>query len=100
LVGGTSISDARELAIHAREAGLDAVSFTAPFYFKPASVEALADCCAAVASAVPDLPFYYYHIPVLTGVGYPMYELLKAVHGRIRNFAGIKYTHEDFMDFL
>jgi len=46
------------------------------------------------------MPFYYYHIPVLTGVGIPMYELLNAVDGKVPNFAGIKYTHEDFMDFL
>lgn len=29
-----------------------------------------------------------------------MFDLLKAVDGRIPNFVGIKYTHEDFMDFL
>jgi N-acetylneuraminate lyase len=48
---------------------------------------------------VPDMPFYYYHIPVLTGVGFAMYDLLKAIDGRMPNFAGIKYTHEDFMDY-
>lgn len=100
LLGGTSHTDCKELAIHAREIGLDAVSFTSPFYFKPANVEMLAKCCAEVASAVPDMPFYYYHIPVLTGVGFPMYDLLKAIDGLIPNFAGVKYTHEDFMDFL
>ncbi len=100
LLGGTCLTDCKELALHAREIGLDAVSFTSPFYFKPANVEMLAQCCAEVALAVPDMPFYYYHIPVLTGVGFPMYDLLKAIDGRIPNFAGIKYTHEDFMDFL
>jgi N-acetylneuraminate lyase len=45
------------------------------------------------------MPFYYYHIPVLTGVSFPMIDLLNAVDDRIPNFAGIKYTHEDFMDF-
>ena len=100
LLGGTSLTDCKELALHAREIGLDAVSFTSPFYFKPANVEMLAQCCAEVASTVPDMPFYYYHIPVLTGVGFPMYELLKAVDGKIPNFSGVKYTHEDFMDFL
>jgi len=29
-----------------------------------------------------------------------MYDLLNAIDGKISNFAGIKYTHEDFMDFL
>jgi N-acetylneuraminate lyase len=99
LLGGTSISDCIDLAKHARKIGLYAVSFTAPFYFKPASVKQLADCCKAIACEVPDMPFYYYHIPVLTGVAYAMYDLLQAVND-IPNFAGIKYTHEDFMDFL
>lgn len=100
LLGGTSIGDCKELARHAKDAGLYAVSFTAPFYFEPVNVEMLARVCEEVASEVPDMPFYYYHIPVLTGVGFQMYDLLKAVDGRIPNFAGIKYTHEDFMDFL
>lgn len=100
LLGGTSLADCKELALHAREVGLEAVSFTAPYYFKPASVEILAQCCEEIAAAVPDMPFYYYHIPVLTGVGFAMYDLLHAIDGRIPNFAGIKFTHEDFMDFL
>lgn len=100
LVGGTSLGDCVELARHAYSLGLYAVSFTAPSYFKPASVEMLAECCKVVAGAVPGMPFYYYHIPVLTGGNYAMTDLLQAVDGQIPNFAGIKYTHEDFMDFL
>lgn len=100
LLGGTCIADAKELAKHAQEIGLDAVSFTAPSYFKPANVQILAECCKEIAAVVPNMPFYYYHIPVLTGVGFPMFDLLQAVEGVIPNFAGIKYTHEDFMDFL
>ncbi|RPD45576.1 dihydrodipicolinate synthase family protein [Paracnuella aquatica] len=100
LVGGTSVAESCELARHAADCGLYGVAYTAPFYFKPASVDVLAETCAQVAAAAPHLPFYYYHIPVLTGVGYSMKGLLQAVHGRIPNFAGIKYTHEDFMDFL
>lgn len=100
LLGGTSITDCKELARHAKETGLYGVSFTAPFYFEPASVEMLGKVCAEVASAVPDMPFYYYHIPVLTGVSFAMFDLLKNIDGLIPNFAGIKYTHEDFMDFL
>jgi N-acetylneuraminate lyase len=100
LLGGTSLTDCIALARHAKEIGLYAVSFTAPFYFKPASVQQLAECCRVIAGEVPHMPFYYYHIPVLTGVGFAMYELLQAVDDIIPNFAGIKYTHEDFMDFL
>lgn len=100
LIGGTCIADCIDLAVHAQQTGLYAVSFTAPFYFKPANVKQLAACCKAIADAVPEMPFYYYHIPVLTGVGFPMIDLLHQVKTAIPNFAGIKYTHEDFMDFL
>lgn len=100
LLGGTSIADCKELALHAQSIGLDAISFTAPFYFKPANIKQLALCCIEIASVVPDMPFYYYHIPVLTGVNFPMIDLLKELHGQLPSFAGIKYTHEDFMDFL
>jgi N-acetylneuraminate lyase len=100
LAGGTCLPDAIQLARHAQSHGLYGVAFTAPNYFKPATVQTLADCCQEVAGAVPQMPFYYYHIPVLTGVSFPMIDLLREIDGRIPNFAGIKYTHEDFMDFL
>jgi N-acetylneuraminate lyase len=100
LVGGTCLADCKKLTEHAASIGLDAVSFLPPYYFKPANIEMLAACCAEVAAAAPDLPFYYYHIPVLTAVNFSMIDLLKAVDGRIPNFAGIKYTHEDLMDYL
>jgi N-acetylneuraminate lyase len=100
LLGGTSIADCKDLAFHAGEVGLYGISFTAPFYFKPADVNMLAKACAEIAAVVPQMPFYYYHIPVLTGVEFAMYDLLQAVDGMVPNFAGIKYTHEDFMDFL
>jgi N-acetylneuraminate lyase len=100
LLGGTSITDCKELAKHAEGIGLYGVSFTAPFYFEPVDITMLAKACIAVAEAVPDIPFYYYHIPVLTGVNFPMISLLKELDDNLPNFAGIKYTHEDFMDFL
>ena len=98
--GGTCIADCIELAKYAQQAGIYAVSFTAPFYFKPSNAATLAECCKEIADAVPEMPFYYYHIPVLSGCNVSMINLLEAVDGTIPNFAGIKYTHEDFMDFL
>lgn len=99
-LGGTNIKECRQLAALSEEAGVDAISFTSPFYFKPANIEQLATCCAEVASAAPNTAFYYYHIPVLTGGNFAMIDLLKAVDNRVPTFRGIKYTHEDFMDFL
>lgn len=91
-VGHTSIAESRKLAIHAQHIGADAVSSVAAFYFKPSSVNNLVDAMSEIADAVPQMPFYYYHIPHLTGVGMDMIEFLKKSESRIQNLAGIKYT--------
>jgi N-acetylneuraminate lyase len=100
LLGGTSVVECQDLARHAQRIGLYGVSMTAPFYFKPADASMLARVCIEVGAAVPELPFYYYHIPVLTGAAIPMINLLREIDGKMANFMGIKYTHEDFMDYL
>lgn len=99
-LGGTNIRECQQLAALAEQEKVDAISFTSPYYFKPADAKQLAKCCAEIASEAPNTDFYYYHIPVLTGGNYNMIDLLKEVDGKIPNFKGIKYTHEDFMDFL
>ncbi|MDE5800550.1 MAG: dihydrodipicolinate synthase family protein, partial [Paramuribaculum sp.] len=52
-----------------------------------------------IASGAPELPFYYYHIPAFNGAYLPMLDLLKAVDGRVDNFAGIKYTFESMYEY-
>lgn len=98
-VGHTSLVDAKRLAAHAEEVGADAISAMAPCFFRPGSVDALVDFCAELAAAAPKTPFYYYHIPSMTGVDVPMYDFLQAAQDRIPTLAGIKYTNEDLMDF-
>ncbi len=100
LVGGTSYSECIENARHAAENSVDAIAILAPYYFKPAGPVQLAYFCARIAESVPDLPVYFYHIPVLSGCYVPMLDFLKEASVIIPNLAGIKYTHEDFMDFL
>jgi N-acetylneuraminate lyase len=100
LVGGTSWQESAENAIHSKECGIDAIAIVAPYYFKPANARHLAEFCARIAESVPDMPVYFYHIPVLTGCNIDMFSFLKEAAPIIPNLAGIKYTHEDFMDFL
>jgi N-acetylneuraminate lyase len=52
-----------------------------------------------IASAAKDLPFYYYHIPHLTGVGMDMIEFLHYAGPRISNLAGIKYTATTLQEY-
>jgi N-acetylneuraminate lyase len=98
-VGHTSAGEARALAAHAQKIGASAVSALAPCFFKPAGVEQLLDFCAQVAAGAPGLPFYFYHLPSLTGVTLSITELMPRAVERIPNFAGIKYTHNDLMEF-
>lgn len=91
-VGHASIAEAKILAGHAQQIGADAVSSVAAFYFKPTSVYNLVECMASIASAAPELPFFYYHIPALTGVGIDMVTFLEEGSRKIPNLKGIKYT--------
>jgi len=98
-LGGTCVEECVELALLAKEYNLDAISLTAPYYFKAATVKALSDFCIEVASSVPDMPFFYYHIPSFTNAYFSMIDFLKEIDGKLSNFAGIKYTHENLMDY-
>ncbi len=100
LVGGTSYRECIENAIFSSELGLSAIAILAPYYYKPSSPGQLAGFCARIGESVPGMPVYFYHIPVLTGVSMPMYGFIEKISGMLPNFAGIKYTQEDLMDFM
>lgn len=91
-VGHNSVSEAAELAAHAQEIQADVVSAVAPSYFKVGTVELLVECMESIAAAAPALPFYYYHIPALSGAALDMVQFLQQGGTRIANLAGIKYT--------
>jgi N-acetylneuraminate lyase len=99
LVGGTSQAEAILLAQAAEQHGFEAVAVLAPYYFKPAGVEQLAQFCIGIGEAVPALGLYFYHIPALTGAHLSMIDFLGCIDGRLPNFRGIKYTHNDLMDY-
>ena len=98
-VGANCLADARWLAAQAQQLGALAVSAFAPSYFKPGTVAALVDCMADIAAAAPELPFYYYEIPLLTGINHPPSEFLARAAGRIPNLAGIKFTSSNLMEY-
>ncbi len=100
MVGGTSYRECMENAVFSKETGLSAIAVVAPYYFKPPDPGALAEFVALTGESVPEMPVYFYHIPVLTGVKMPMLEFLKKITNMLPNFAGLKYTDEDLMDFM
>ena len=91
-VGHNSIREARRSPEHASSIGADIISATCPSYFKINDVETLAECMREIASAASNLPFYYYHIPALTGSTIDMTVFLRTASQSIPNFTGVKYT--------
>ena len=98
-VGSNCLEDSRTLARRAEKLGFVAISALAPSYYKPGSLTALIDCCAAIAAAAPATPFYYYDIPALTGVTFPMERFLVDAPARIPTLAGIKFTNPDLVSY-
>lgn len=98
-VGHTSLEDAKALAAGAQRSGAFAIAAMPPSFIKPRTLSDLVEFCAHVAAAAPMLPFYYYHIPSMTGVTYSMREFLELAADRIPTLAGIKFTHNDLADY-
>lgn len=98
-VGSCCLRESEELARHAQEIGAWGIGSMAPPFPKMGNIEDLVRYCERIAKAAPELPFYYYHIPAFNGAYLSMLDLLKAVDGRIPNFAGIKYTYESLYEY-
>ena len=98
-VGSCCVKASRMLAAHAQKIGAWGIGAMAPPFPKIGRIEELVEYCEEIASGAPGLPFYYYHITAFNGAFLPMVELLKAVDGRIPNFAGIKYTFESIYEY-
>jgi N-acetylneuraminate lyase len=98
-VGANCLADSRNLAAQAQQLGATAISALAPCYFKPGSVGALVDSMADVAAAAPQLPFYYYEIPTMTGLALSPSAFLAQAAEKIPNLAGIKFTSSNLMEY-
>lgn len=97
-VGGMSQPDCVELAAHAASVGADMIAAMAPGFFKPASVKDLVGFFKPVAAAAPELPFFYYNMPSITGVSLPVHEFLAEGKKDIPTLAGVKFTHNNLME--
>lgn len=91
-VGHNSMKAAAQLAAHAEEVGADAVSATPPGYFQPSGESGLVEALLPVVEAAPNTPFYYYHIPQLSGVAIDPLRFTELAIDRLPTFRGIKYS--------
>lgn len=97
-VGSNCQVEAMELSRHAQEIGADAIAAMAPCFFKPATVKELVAFFAPVAGSAPELPFYYYNMPSMTGVSLSVPEFLVEGKKVIPNLVGTKFTHNNLVE--
>lgn len=97
-VGSNAQPEAIELARHAAEAGVDAIAAMAPCFFRPSTVEELIAFFAPIAREAAELPFYYYHMPSMTGVNLSVPAFLAQGKKVMPNLSGTKFTHNNLME--
>jgi len=96
-VGSNCLREARELAVHAQQAGASGIAALAPSYFKPADVEAWVEASAFIAAGAPALPFHAYDLPAMTGIHLASDRFLIQATGRIPTMAGLKFSNPDLV---
>lgn len=97
-VGGMSQIQCAELAAHAQSIGADMIAAMAPSFFKPESVDDLINFFKPIAASAPELPFYYYNMPSITGVSLSVPKFLSEGKKQIPNLVGVKFTHNNLME--
>lgn len=91
-VGHNSLAEAGALAADALRTGATAIAAAPPSYFKPQSLDQLIGCLNKITSAAPELPFYYYHIPSVTGVHIDLVQFLQQAKEKLPTLMGVKYS--------
>lgn len=97
-IGCMRYDEILDLAQHAGKLGVDVVSWICPIYYRPQNVDTLVEYCRGIAAKAPDTPFYYYHMPSMTGLSFPMTEFTPKAVEAIPTFRGIKYTDGNLLE--
>ncbi|XP_074652200.1 N-acetylneuraminate lyase B-like isoform X3 [Tubulanus polymorphus] len=95
-VGAHNLEDSKDLAAHAQEIGADAIASLPSLFFKPNTIDDLIDYCKEIANQASDTPFYYYHLPALTGVTFDMEDFFRGARKRIPTLRGVKFSDANF----
>ncbi len=98
-IGHESTAEAQELARHAADLNPTAVAAVPPSYFNYKSLDNLIATLREITAPIPELPFYYYHIPSINGVDFAMSAFLKIAQKKLPNLAGIKFSSTVLYEF-
>ena len=78
--------------------GATALSLFPPNYYRPKTVDHLAETVAQVATLFPTTPFFYYHFPMFNGLDYTCFDVLRLTSAICPNVVGAKFTDRDMVD--
>jgi dihydrodipicolinate synthase/N-acetylneuraminate lyase len=92
--GAQTTVETVELALHARDAGADAVAVIAPPYF-PLDEQELFEHFRRAAGACDPLPFYVYEFVGRSGYPVPI-PVIERLRGEVPNLAGLKVSDTPF----
>lgn len=98
-VGHAVLREAQALAEHAAAVGAAAIAAMPASPFASDTIEDLTSHLAGLATAAPETPLLYYHIPSFSHVKVSVVDLLRFAGTRVPTLVGIKFTHEDLMDY-
>ncbi|XP_017852518.1 N-acetylneuraminate lyase-like isoform X2 [Drosophila busckii] len=94
-VGGCPLPDVLSLAAHAEDMRVSAVITLPELFYRPRNVDQLVGYCKHVASCCKTRPFFYYHMPSMTGVDVDIVEFCAKAEQVIPNFMGVHYASTD-----
>ena len=99
-VGHTSQKDAIDLAKHASGLNVFGVASIVPGFHKADKPKSAVETLKPIADACPNKHFFYYHIPMLTGIPLEAYPILEYGLKKIPNMKGVKFTDTNLLDFV
>ena len=101
-----NIADTIELIKHAisfsSKVNLYAIASIVPCYFKYENIDMLKNTLSTIIKACNEVSFYYYHIPMFTGItAFSMHDILTQIDQDkdLSNFKGLKFSHNDLDDY-
>jgi N-acetylneuraminate lyase len=98
-VGHTSLPEAALMAERAEARGAAGIAAITPFFFRPATPQDLVAFTARIAAAAPSTPFFHYHMPSVTGGRISAAQVLELSAEQIPTLAGMKFTHDDLIEY-
>lgn len=94
-VGTIRTDEAIDLAKHAADVGVDAISLIPPYYYR-FSMDEICGYYEDVAAAVPGMPVILYNIPQFTGVSFHKDNAARLLDNP--QFIGVKHTSQNLYD--